>query len=272
MIAGAAPAPQIAIRDLRLEYRPAQGDPILAVDGVDLIVPARRFVSIIGPSGCGKSTLLKVISRVVRASEGTVDIDGVPVADVEFGGRLSFMFQQPLLLPWRSVLKNVLLPLEIQDKKISPEANARALGLLDMVGLAGVRDLLPHQLSGGMRQRVALARALVTGPEILLMDEPFGAVDEITREALQEELLRIWQEKQTTIVLVTHHIEEAVLLSDEVVVLSERPGRVVEVVDVDLPRPRDAEVRERQQFHHVVAHLRALLRPGATAVASGEIR
>lgn len=263
---------QISLRDVRLEYRPAKRDPILAVDGVDLAVSANRFVSIIGPSGCGKSTLLKIISRVVPITGGFVEIDGVPVVEAEFSRRLSFMFQQPLLMPWRSVLKNVLLPLEVQQKRLEPEHEERARKLLETVGLEEVRNLLPHQLSGGMRQRVALARALVTEPEILLMDEPFGAVDEITREILQEELLRIWQASQTTIVLVTHHIEEAVLLSDEVAVMSDRPGRVVEVVDIDLPRPRDAAVREREEFHQLVARLRQLVRPRNVAKKGAEIR
>lgn len=254
-------APRIELRDVRLEYHSAKRGSVLAVDDMSLSVPSNKFVSVIGPSGCGKSTLLKVISRVVAPSVGSVKIDGLPLQEVQFGSRLSFMFQQPLLMPWRSALKNVLLPLEVQHRRLKPQQTERAAELLDAVGLKGAYDLLPHQLSGGMRQRVALARALVTEPEILLMDEPFGAVDEITREALQEELLRIWQNTQTTIVLVTHAVDEAVLLSDQVVVMSERPGRVLEVVDVDLPRPRDSAVRERDDFHRLVAHLRELLRP-----------
>jgi NitT/TauT family transport system ATP-binding protein len=258
--------PKVELAGVQMRY-PTKGREILAIDNMDLVAPANSFVSVIGPSGCGKSTLLKIISRVVGVSAGSVAIDGVPVADVDLTGRLSFMFQQPLLLPWRNALGNVLLPLQVLRKRVDSESRERATQLLETVGLAASMDLLPHQLSGGMRQRVALARALVTRPEILLMDEPFGAVDEITREILQEELLRIWQESQTTILLVTHQIEEAVLLSDSIVVMSGAPGTVLEVVDVDLPRPRSSQVRRTPQFHRLVDHLRELLRPPAVEEA-----
>lgn len=252
--------PRVRLEGVQVRYR-TKGREILAVNGMDMLVHQNSFVSVIGPSGCGKSTLLKVISKVLTASDGVVEIDGVPVADVDITGRLSFMFQQPLLLPWRNVLDNVLLPIQVVHRRVSKQSRHKALALLDKVGLGGALDLLPHQLSGGMRQRVAIARALVTEPEILLMDEPFGAVDEITRETLQEELLRIWQETKTTIILVTHHIEEAVLLSDSIVVMSDSPGTVVDIVDIELPRPRDADARRSAEFHSYVDRLRRQLRP-----------
>jgi len=253
--------PRVRIDGLTMTYRPKKRAEVLALDGVDVSIAANSFVSVIGPSGCGKSTLLKVISKVVGFTDGRVEIDGVPIAQADLTGRLSFMFQQPLLLPWRTVLDNVLLPVQILRRRVRPEDRDRALRLLDLVGLGSSLQMLPHQLSGGMKQRVALARALVTEPEILLMDEPFGAVDEITRETLQVELLRIWQETRTTIVLVTHHVEEAVLLSDRVIVMSARPGRVVVDQEIDLPRPRDESVRETEAFHGLVDRLRAQLRP-----------
>ncbi|HEY0185926.1 MAG TPA: ABC transporter ATP-binding protein [Cellulomonas sp.] len=259
--------PRIELDGIRMSYRtPARrGRPateLVAIERVDLVAEQNAFVSVIGPSGCGKSSLLKVISRVVGTAGGSVRIDGEPIADVDLTGRLSFMFQQPLLLPWRTVLDNVLLPVQVLRRTRPAAGRAEAVRLLEAVGLGQVLDQHPAQLSGGMRQRVALARALVTAPEILLMDEPFGAVDEITRETLQEQLLQVWQETRTTIVLVTHQIEEAVLLSDSVVVMSAGPGTVLEVIDVDLPRPRDADVRRTPEFHRLVDHLRDLLRPG----------
>lgn len=252
--------PRISMSDVRLEYRSGKNTPVLALDNADLVVPTNEFVSVIGPSGCGKSTLLKIVSKVVKPTRGTVLIDGEGIENVDLGDRLSFMFQQPLLMPWRSVFRNVMLPLEVQVGRPTQAHKDRATDLLAKVGLQSTHSLLPHQLSGGMRQRVALARALVTEPEILLMDEPFGAVDEITREALQEELLRIWQETRTTIIMVTHAVDEAVLLSDRVVVMSDRPGRVIDVIEINLPRPRDASVRELNEFHVLVSHLRDLLR------------
>lgn len=256
--------PRISMSDVRLEYRSGKNTSVLALDNADLVVPTNEFVSVIGPSGCGKSTLLKIVSKVVKPTRGTVLIDGEGIENVDLGGRLSFMFQQPLLMPWRSVFRNVMLPLEVQVGRPTQGHKDRATDLLAKVGLQSTHSLLPHQLSGGMRQRVALVRALVTEPEILLMDEPFGAVDEITREALQEELLRIWQETRTTIIMVTHAVDEAVLLSDRVVVMSERPGRVIDVIEINLPRPRDASVRELNEFHILVSHLRDLLRHRAS--------
>ncbi len=273
----AAGTPRIELDNVRMAYRtPARrGTPpgeFVAIERVDLVAQQNAFVSVIGPSGCGKSTLLKVISKVVGTSGGSVRIDGQPADEVDLTGRLSFMFQQPLLLPWRTVLDNVLLPVQVLRRVGAEQGRAEAVRLLEAVGLGAVLDHHPPQLSGGMRQRVALARALVTAPEILLMDEPFGAVDEITRETLQEQLLQIWQETRTTIVLVTHQIEEAVLLSDSVVVMSAGPGTVLEVIDIDLPRPRDPGVRRTPEFHRLVDHMRSLLRPGVESTATGGAR
>jgi NitT/TauT family transport system ATP-binding protein len=261
--------PRIELTGVRVSYPTKTGE-FVAVDEVDMSVAPNGIVSVVGPSGCGKSSLLKVISRVLRTAKGTVSIDGLPLADAELTGRLSFMFQQPLLLPWRNVLDNVLLPLQITERRITKESRERAVDVLARVGLEAALDKRPDQLSGGMRQRVALARALVTQPEILLMDEPFGAVDEITRESLQDLLLDLWQTVQTTIVLVTHQVEEAVLLSDEVVVMSHGPGTVLRTVPVDLPRPRDISVRRDIRFHELTEELRDLLHPDRATSTRGD--
>jgi NitT/TauT family transport system ATP-binding protein len=206
-----------------------------ALDGVRLTVRANEFVTLIGRSGCGKSTLLRLIAGLIRPTSGTVTIDDVPVT----GPRrdVSVMFQQPALMPWRSVLANVMLPVEVSglDRRSHTD---RAHDLLRMVGLSGFEKRLPRELSGGMQQRVSLCRSLIQSPKVMLMDEPFSALDALTRTELSEELQRIQMELNTTIVFVTHSIEEAVLLSDKVVVLSPRPGKVSQIVDVDIPRPR----------------------------------
>jgi NitT/TauT family transport system ATP-binding protein len=252
-------APVISLRQVSLQYRTKSG-PLQAIDEVSLEVERNDFVSVIGPSGCGKTTLLKIVSRVLRPGSGIVELDGIPIEKVDLTGKLSYVFQSPLLLPWRSALKNVLLPLEVLDKKVGPEHVRKAKEMLTLTGLERFMDSHPHELSGGMQQRVSLARALVVHPKILLMDEPFGALDEITREMMQEELLRIWERTRNTILFITHNIHEAVLLSDRVVVLSQRPGTVIETIDIDLARPRDEAVRGDPRFHELVAHLRELLR------------
>jgi len=232
-----------------------------AVAGISLEVPENSFVTVIGPSGCGKSTLLKLVSKVMAPTEGSVIIDGRPAGEVDLTGRLSFMFQQPLLLPWRTALENVLLPLQVIRRRARQENLEEARRTLELVGLGHAMDLRPHEMSGGMRQRAALARALVSNPEVLLMDEPFGAVDEINRAKLQLELLSIWENRKPTIMLVTHQIEEAVLLPDQIVVMSDSPGTIAEVVPVELARPRGAEVRSSSQFHDLVDYLRDKIQP-----------
>jgi NitT/TauT family transport system ATP-binding protein len=249
---------KIQLQDVTMRYGRR---PNPAITEISLEVPENSFVTVIGPSGCGKSTLLKLVSKVMAPSEGSVLIDGKPAADVDITGRLSFMFQQPLLLPWRTTLENVLLPLQAIRPKEKRENTEEATRTLELVGLGHALDLRPHEMSGGMRQRAALARALVSKPEILLMDEPFGAVDEINRAKLQLELLSIWESLKPTIMLVTHQIEEAVLLSDQIVVMSDSPGTIAEIVPVHLERPRGAKVRSSEDFHELVDYLRDKIQP-----------
>lgn len=217
----------------------------------------REFVSIIGPSGCGKSTLLRLVSGLIPPTKGSVHIDEVPVEGP--AGNIGFVFQAPTLLKWRTVFNNVMFPVEVlaSQKKLTDSMKKyeeRAQMLLEMVGLHEFPDAYPKQLSGGMQQRVSICRALIHDPELLLMDEPFGALDEFTRERMNEELLRIWRETRKTVIFVTHHIPEAVFLSDRVLVMSRRPGTFLGEIVVDLPRPRTAKMREGVDFlDHVVA-------------------
>jgi NitT/TauT family transport system ATP-binding protein len=230
-----------------------------ALTGISLSVRRGEFVSIIGPSGCGKSTLLRVVGGLQAPTAGRVVIDGRPPREAQKQKQIGFVFQDPSLLPWRDVIGNVRLPLQV-NRRQHPADPQR---LVDLVGLRDFSNYYPHQLSGGMQQRVALARSLVTAPSLLLMDEPFGALDEITRAAMRYELLRVWRsalvETGCTILFVTHSIPEAVLLSDRVVVLTPQPGRIAAVIDVDLPRPRPPEVEETPEFHGHTRRLRGLL-------------
>ncbi len=212
-----------------------RGADVEALRGIDLTVAEGEFVAVVGRSGCGKSTLLRMIAGLLPPTAGTVTVGGAPVT----GPRrdVAMLFQRPALLPWRSVLDNVLLPVEIRGRRTAHDRQ-RALDLLDVTGLAGFERRLPHELSGGMQQRVALCRSLIIEPRIMLMDEPFSALDALTREELSGELQRIHMGNRATIVFVTHSIDEAVLLADRVVVLSPRPGRIRETVDITVPRPR----------------------------------
>jgi NitT/TauT family transport system ATP-binding protein len=232
---------------------------VTALENVGLKVAPGGFVSLLGPSGCGKSTLLRLVADLVTPTQGTVTVLGGPPERARLNRELGFVFQDATLLPWRSALENVRLPLEVGPKKRERGGHGRPEELLRLVGLAGREHALPHELSGGMRQRVAIARALVSAPRILLMDEPFGALDEITRDTLNEELLRIWRETGTTILFVTHSIPEAVFLSERVLVLATNPGRVRELVACALPYPRPLSVRETPEFIRIASHLRALL-------------
>lgn len=221
-----------------------------------------EFVSIIGPSGCGKSTLLRLISGLLPATEGTVYVDDVPVDGPT--GNVGFVFQAPTLLKWRTVFKNVMFPYEVLASRGEAGADReefeeRAHRLLQMAGIEEFKDAYPKQLSGGMQQRVAICRALIHDPELLLMDEPFGALDEFTRERMNEELLRIWREATKTVVFVTHHIPEAVFLSDRILVMSRRPGTILGEVTVDLPRPRRTDMRESVEFLEQVVETRHLI-------------
>ena len=231
-------------------YASDAGD-IRALDAIDLDVAPRELVTIVGPSGCGKSTLLRCIGGLIPPSEGRVLIDGEVVTDPD--PRIGYVFQRAVLLPWRTVEKNVLLPFEINGRP-TPDNLSSVHEALEMVELGQYAQLRPAELSGGMQQRVAVARALVTEPSILLMDEPFGALDAQTRDSMNVELLRIWQEAQPTIVFVTHDIGEALFLSDRVVVMTARPGQVHEVVEVDIPRPRTFELVESDERFWSLRH------------------
>lgn len=230
-----------------------------ALRDIDLSIEPGEFVSLIGPSGCGKSTLLRLIGDLTPPTGGELLINGKDPHRARLDRDYGMVFQQATLLDWRTVLKNVELPLEIMDVS-SRERSERAREMLELVQLGEFESSYPWQLSGGMQQRVAIARALTFRPELLLMDEPFGALDEMTRELMQQEVLRIWDETSTTVVFVTHSIPEAVFLSARVVVLSPRPGRIADVIDVDLAYPRDEDTRESPAYFDKITDVREALR------------
>jgi NitT/TauT family transport system ATP-binding protein len=231
---------------------------VTALSGIDLDVQPREFVSLIGPSGCGKSTLLRIIGDLIDPSTGVVEVNGKPAHRARLDHDYGIVFQEAVLYDWRTVAKNIALPLELL-RWSRGKRTQRVQELLRLVELEGFEDQHPWQLSGGMQQRVAIARALSFDPALLLMDEPFGALDEMTRERLNMELLRIWEASGSTIVFVTHSIPEAVFLSTRVVVMSPRPGRIADVVEVDLPYPRTAETREDPRFFELVTGVRERL-------------
>ena len=231
---------------------------VTAIEDVSFDLAKGAFLSLLGPSGCGKSTLLRVVADLVAASEGTCRVLGGSPERARQDRALGFVFQDAALLPWRTAIQNVELPLEVGGG-VRRKGGASPRELLRLVGLEGWENAYPHELSGGMRQRVSIARALLGEPQILLMDEPFGALDEITRDRLNEELLRIWQETRTTILFVTHSIYEAAFLGQKVLVLAANPGRVREMVDIDLPAERDLAIRDSEPFVRIAARLRGLL-------------
>jgi NitT/TauT family transport system ATP-binding protein len=232
-----------------------------ALEAIDLEVARGEFVSLIGPSGCGKSTLLRIVGDLTSPSRGSVVVNGKTAAQARRDRDYGMVFQAPVLFDWRSVEDNVKLPLEILGWS-AERRSARAREMLHLVELDDFLKHHPYQLSGGMQQRVAIARALAFEPSILLMDEPFGALDEMTRERMNGEVLRIWQQTGTTILFVTHSIPEAVFLSSRVVVMSPRPGRITKVIDVDLPRPRTEDSRESRRYFELVTAVREALRAG----------
>jgi NitT/TauT family transport system ATP-binding protein len=237
------------------------GSGVKALEGIGLEIGEREFVSLIGPSGCGKSTLLRIIGDLIQPTAGEAVVNGKSAHQARLDRDYGIVFQDAVLFDWRTVAKNIGLPLELMgwDRRRRSE---RVKQLVDLVELTGFEGHHPWQLSGGMQQRVSIARALSFEPPLLLMDEPFGALDEMTRERLNLELLRIWEASGSTVVFVTHSISEAVFLSTRVVVMSARPGRIVGIVDVDLPQPRSIETREEPQFAELVRDVRQLLRRG----------
>jgi NitT/TauT family transport system ATP-binding protein len=253
-----APSPVVSLRGVRKEF---ERGGVVALEGIELDLEAGELVSLIGPSGCGKSTLLRVIGDLTQPSAGEVVVNGKAARQARIDRDYGIVFQDAVLYDWRTVAKNISLPLEMLgwDRRRRTE---RVQEMVDLVELSGFESHHPWQLSGGMQQRVSIARALSFDPALLLMDEPFGALDEMTRERLNLELLRIWEQAGSTIVFVTHSISEAVFLSSRVVVMSPRPGRIAGIVTVDLPRPRTADTREEPRFFELVTEVRELLRAG----------
>ncbi len=235
----------LSVRGVSKTFRPRTGIPVDALKGVSLEVPAGTFVSVVGPSGCGKTTLLRMLNGLVKPDTGQILLSG---AEPRPGPHAGFVFQSFRLLPWRTVTANIEFALEATG--MSPaERRERALHYLALVGLTHFGEAYPSELSGGMKQRIALARALAVQPEVLLMDEPFASLDAQTRELMQIELLRLWEAQKSMVVFVTHSVDEAILLSDKIVLMKARPGEIVEVLDIALPRPRwDYDVRNRPEF------------------------
>ena len=232
----------------------------IAVEDLNLDIGRKEFICVIGPSGCGKSTVLKALAGLLPpgTAQGTIRIDGRTPEDARRANSFAYVFQEAVLAPWRTALQNVNLPLEVA-RGGDPADRRDPAELLELVGLSGFEDAYPDQLSGGMRQRVAIARALTLHPSVLLMDEPFGALDEITRDRMHAELLRIWDQTDTSVVLVTHSLTEAVFMADRVVVMSPRPGRLSAVLDIDFPRPRTNDLKASLPFHEKVNELRLAL-------------
>jgi NitT/TauT family transport system ATP-binding protein len=253
-------SPAVRAEDLSLVFQTADA-PVTALSKVDLTIARGEFVSFIGPSGCGKTTLMRVIADLEQPTSGRIQVNGLTPAQARLERAYGYVFQAAALYPWRNVLRNVMLPLEIIGQAPA-ERRERALKQLALVGLEGFEKKYPWQLSGGMQQRVSIARALALEPELLLMDEPFGALDEITRDRLNEQLLRLWERTGKTVVFVTHSISEAVFLSNRIVVMSPRPGRIIEIIDNRLPAGRGLDVRETTEFAAVAHRVREALRAG----------
>ena len=251
----------VRLEGLEKKFTLPSGETMTAVTGIDLELRRGEFVSLIGPSGCGKSTLLRLIGDLTPPSAGSVTVNGKPAHQARLDRDYGMVFQAPVLFDWRTVEENVRLPLELTAQ----ERDAREARVREMLALVELTDFArhhPYQLSGGMQQRVAIARALSFSPSMLLMDEPFGALDEMTRERMNSEVLRIWEQTGITVVFVTHSIPEAVFLSSRVVVMSARPGRITRVVEIDLPRPRGVETRESRRYFELVTEVRETLRAG----------
>jgi NitT/TauT family transport system ATP-binding protein len=257
---GVAGRPVIEAKSLSLTFETGDG-PVYALSDVDLTVNEGEFVSFIGPSGCGKTTLLRVIADLEQATAGAILVNGIPPQEARLRRQYGYVFQAPALYPWRTIEKNVMLPLEVMGFSAA-ERRERAARNLALVNLNGFERKFPWQLSGGMQQRASIARALSFDPHLLLMDEPFGALDEIVRDKLNEQLLNLWRTTGKTVVFVTHSIPEAVYLSTRIVVMSPRPGRVIDVIECGLPRDRTLEMRETPEFLKVAQRVREGLKAG----------
>ncbi len=264
MVEGSASAgstgstPLIEIRGVSKVFTVGSSEAV-ALEGADLDIANGEFVSLIGPSGCGKTTLMRMIADLLEPTAGAITVAGKSARQARVDREYGYVFQAPVLYDWRTVLANVMLPLEIMDYP-KGERKARAEEMLKLVGLESSHRQYPWQLSGGMQQRVSIARALAFDPKLLLMDEPFGALDEITREAMNFELLRLWRQTGKTVVFVTHSIAEAVFLSTKIVVMSARPGRIADLIEVDLEQPRTVETRESARFFELTTRVREALR------------
>ena len=257
----------ISVKNMSKTFRTTDGSTVHALENINLEVEQGEFISLIGPSGCGKSTLLRIIADLIPSSSGEVLVNGKPAAQARQDQDYGFVFQSPTLYDWRTVLKNVQLPLEIMKYPKGKQVE-RARAMLQMVELGDFENKYPWQLSGGMQQRVSIARALAFEPKILLMDEPFGALDEMTRERMNNELLRIWAAMTgMTVIFVTHSISEAVYLSTRVVVLKPRPGQIAEIINIDLPQPRSPGTRDLDPFFHHSNQVRHTLRAGVGSTA-----
>jgi len=256
-----AGAPHAAVRlaGVDMVFTTQDGARMAALEDINLSIAPGEFVSLIGPSGCGKSTLLRIVGDLIRPTAGTVEVNGKPAHRARLGREYGMVFQAPVLFDWRTVEANVRLPLELLGMN-RRQREQRVHAMLDLVELGAFLRHYPHQLSGGMQQRVAIARALALEPALLLMDEPFGALDEMTRERLNAEVLRIWEQTRTTVLFVTHSIPEAVFLSSRVVVMSPRPGRLTKVIDIDLAQPRNEQTRESERYFELVTEVRESLR------------
>jgi NitT/TauT family transport system ATP-binding protein len=250
----------VEARDLSLVFQTPDA-PVTALSEIDLTIRRGDFVSLIGPSGCGKTTLMRAVADLVKPTSGTLLVNGGTAEQARLDRAYGYVFQAPALYPWRNIERNIMLPLEIMGMG-KAEMRDRAARYLDLVGLKGFERKFPWQLSGGMQQRVSIARALSFEPALLLMDEPFGALDEITRDNLNVHLLRLWEKTGITVIFVTHSIPEAVFLSSRIVVMSPRPGRILEVIDSDLPANRDLDVRETPEFLEIAHQVRVALRAG----------
>jgi NitT/TauT family transport system ATP-binding protein len=256
MLVRTSTAPAIALSGVVKDFPLRRGETVRALDDLDIEIAHGEFVALLGPSGCGKSTVLRLVAGLEQPTEGAVAVEGRSPAELIRGHRLGVAFQEHALLPWATARDNVALPFRVAGRPVDRE---RVAALLALVGLTGFEDARPRQLSGGMRQRVAIARALVLEPDVLLLDEPFGALDAVTRRRMNLELARIWMEQRITTLLVTHDVDEAVLLADRVVVMTGRPGRVRHVREIAIPRPRGTDVTRDPGFHTIVDELTALL-------------